>query len=344
MTKISPQNPAYALQNRSDHPAVLLRNALMGLVFSAQGAASWPQGYGVNPLIGNRLAVTGTSGMTVNVDTGLGYMSSGTAFRGTYAGYNSASYSVTVPASSATQWRSDYIVMRQHDTAYGDPDDNWDIIDVPGTFSSSSPGNLPAIPDTGIPLGIIRVTPNMSVTNGAGTVVDARVYTALGGPVPVTSTGLLPGTLLDGRLWVETDTHLLGVTLNGTRQYIATVPNITGVNDTPHNMPAMANNWSVSGQAKYMMDIAGNLCVSFVNIHPGNVSDGTNAWNVGSLPPAYVGATERRIPCWTDNQQIASGSNNEAPCLNFKSDGSVTCHGIGANAVRVDCHAVVPSF
>jgi len=217
---MAPTNPAAYLQNRSDHPAQLFRMVTAGIIPGAMPALATSPVGGVNPYFGNRLNVTGNAAMTVNVDTGLVYMPGAAAWQGMYAGYNTASYVVTVPASSSTQWRSDYIVARQHDTAFGDADNNWDIVDVAGSFSSSAPGTLPTLSGNVVPLAIIRVVPNMTVTNGGGTVVDARVWGNLAGPLFTNSTALPPSTMPNGTMWVERDTNRLGVLLNSTYCYL----------------------------------------------------------------------------------------------------------------------------
>src|SRR6185437_5103452 len=161
-------NPAGFLQNRTDHPAQLWRMANAGLVPGPMPALATSPAGGVNPYFGNRLFVAGNAAMNVTVQTGLVYMPGAAAWQGIYAGYNPANYTVTVPAASSTQWRSDYIVAKQLDTAFGDASDTWDIVDVAGAFSSSSPGALPTLTGNVVPLAIIRVVPNMTVTNGGG--------------------------------------------------------------------------------------------------------------------------------------------------------------------------------
>lgn len=177
---------------------------------------------GVNSMFGGVMAVTGTSGMSVNVNTGLVYMPNSSAFGGMYAGYNSASYNVVVPASNSSQWRRDYIAAVMTDV--GTSGAAWDVVDVAGTFSGSAPGTLPSLPANSVPLAIVNVVPNMTVTSGGGTVQDARQYQPLPGPWPTTSANKPPLSAPEGTLWIETDTNLLGCIIAGAYYYVPLSP------------------------------------------------------------------------------------------------------------------------
>jgi len=228
---MAPIQPAYVMQNETNHPAQLFRMALAGLTPSSNmPAGATSPGGGVHPAWGNRLAVTGTAGLTVNVNTGLVYLPGTTAWQGCYAGYNTASVAVTIPTISGTQWRRDYIVAKQDDTAFGDGDDNWVIIDVPGTNSSSAPGALPALPNNCVPLAIVVCTPGMTVTNGGGTVVDARQYCSLPGPIPTTSANRPSLSCPEGTMWYELDTHSMGIIVSGAYVYLFTTLGASAVN------------------------------------------------------------------------------------------------------------------
>lgn len=338
---MSPQNPAYCLQNRTDHPAQLFRNALSGLVPGAMVQGATSVGGGVSPYVGNRLVVTGTAGMTVNVDTGLVYIPGSSAFQGLYAGYNTpGGYSVTVPASNSSQWRSDYIAVVLNDTAFGGASDTWDIVDVAGAFSSSSPGALPSLPNNAVPLAIIRVVPNMTVTNGAGTVVDARIYGNLGGPIVTTSSNRPPLTAPNGVMWYETDTNLLGVLVNGAYQYIVNTSGLTAITDTAHTFGTLSNSWAIGsgGQAKYRLNALGELQISMINLSPGTKTDGTQIWTAANgLPAGWAPVTSRRVTA------MANAEAAETCGLSFNSDGSITVFGIsGTSATRFDCCATFP--
>jgi hypothetical protein len=274
--------------------------------------------------------------MVVNIGTGLVYTRGANTFQGVYAGYNDASYAVTIPASSSTQWRSDYIVARQHDSAYGDGDDNWDIVDIPGSFSSSSPGALPALSGNVTPLWIVRVTPNMTVTTATGTLVDARQYAPLAGPWPTTSANQPPTTSPDGSLWVENDTHLLGVVLNSGLQYILTSPNSTAA-DSWHNITGLANGWSIGsgGYFSYRFNLdRRSVKISVRNVSVGSNADGTTIFS-SAIPSSYRPMTNQRVLVGTDVMRV-SGGNTESSELIVITDGTIQCQGIASAATRVD--------
>jgi hypothetical protein len=247
---VPPINPSYCLQNRGDHTAQTFRDMLMGLVAgpAAQGVLA-PLG-GVHPTLGNRMVVTGNAAMTVNIDVGLVYMPASNSWGGAYAGYNSSLYTISVPAANASQWRSDYICAVQNDSATGASYagvttgvDGWDIVDVEGTFSGSSPGALPAIPNNAVPLAIIRVVPNMTVTNGGGTVVDARLYVPMPGPWPTTSSNRPSLSSPEGTMWWENDTNQLGIIVSGSYWNVPIFP-IVAVNNDVWHTPSLGSGWA----------------------------------------------------------------------------------------------------
>src|SRR3954469_18418779 len=137
-------NPPWACQGRTDHPAQLVRMAQAGVATRAGVPGITVALGGVNPYFGNRLVITGLASMNVQADTGLVYIPNSTAWNGLYAGYNTGTFNVSLAASSATQWRQDYIVAQVTDP--GDNTANWNVVAVTGTFSSSAPGSLPALP------------------------------------------------------------------------------------------------------------------------------------------------------------------------------------------------------
>jgi len=261
-------------------------------------------GGGVHPAFGNRLAVTGTAGMTVNVDTGLVYMSGSTAWQGMYAGINTASYSVNVPAANASQWRSDYIAAVQTDTAYAVGADTWDIVDVPGAFSGSSPGSLPSLPNSAVILAIIRVVPNMTATNGGGTVVDSRQYVSLPGPLWTVSASKPSLTCPEGTMWWETDTHQLGIIVSGAYKYLYSAP------DPWHTMTLM-NSWTNTG-APYVLaqyrKVSGNpdLVEVVGSLQHASISGASQFW---TPPTGYIPVSNQPLILNDINSTTVYGAN-----------------------------------
>jgi hypothetical protein len=234
-------NPPWACQGRTDHPAQLVRMAQAGVATRAGVPGITVALGGVNPYFGNRLVITGLASMNVQVDTGLVYIPNSTAWNGLYAGYNTGTFNVSLAASSATQWRQDYIVAQVTDP--GDNTANWNVVAVTGTFSSSAPGSLPALPNNSVPLATVAVVPNMTVTNGGGTVSDAKLWQPLAGVQYTTSSSIPATTQLDGTMWVENDTDLLGVILGTTQRYFLT----SAFKPDTWHVPAFSNSWSNQG-------------------------------------------------------------------------------------------------
>lgn len=342
---MAPVNPSYALQNRTDHLASTFRMAMVGLVNGgplAQGVTA-PLG-GVHSTLGNRMVVTGNAAMTVNIDTGLVYIPATPAWNGMYAAYNSALYTISIPAASATQWRSDYICAIQNDSAtstnYAGVTtgvDGWDIVDVPGAFSSSAPGVLPSVPNNAVTLAVIRVTPNMTVTNGAGTVVDFRQYIPLSGPWPTTSGSKPSLSAPEGTMWWEQDTNLLGILVNNTYQYIPTYPVNT---DVWHNLGTILGGWTVSGVARYKRTVDNEVRVDLNNIVPPGTppSDGTVIWTTpNGLPVGYRPLRTYRLTAYSHN------SGTEQPAWEIGTGGAITVFGVGGTTTnRLDLYGKFP--
>lgn len=241
-------NPPYACQGRTDHPAVLFRMALAGLASQPQAVGATTGVGGVNPVFGNRLAVGGLASMNVSIDTGLVYVPNTTAWNGMYACYNTASFNVAIAVASATQWRRDYIVAQVVDP--GDNTANWNAVAVTGTFSSSAPGPLPSLPSNCVPLAIVNVVPNMTVTNGGGTVQDARYWQALQGPLITTSSSRPSLSCPNGTMWYEMDTGLVGIILNGAYQYLVA----GAAPDTWHSLGTLAGYTVTQGRWRRKSD------------------------------------------------------------------------------------------
>jgi hypothetical protein len=111
--------------------------------------------------------------------------------------------------------------------------------------------------------------------------------------------------------------------------------------ETPHSLSSMANGWSIGGHAQYMLNANGELVISFKDLQPGSVSDGTTIFSTGSLPPAYRTANNHRVPAYCD-QLKATGGGYEGCSIELETDGSVQIYGVSSAATRVDCFAVVP--
>lgn len=266
-----PVNPPYACQGRTDHPAALFRVALGGIATRPSAVGFTVPNGGVNPYFGNRLAVAGLASMNVSVDTGLAYVQNSTAWNGEYACYNTASVNVGIAASSSTQWRRDYIVAQVTDP--GDNTAAWALAAVTGTFSSSAPGALPTIPSNAIPLAIINVVPNMTVTNGVGTVNDARQWMPLQGVWPTTSSAQPSTSSPEGTTWVESDTHQLGVILNGAVNYVVTTAGAAG----GWTAMTLVNSWN---------NQAGQVAAQYKKVQTLNA-----VWLVGSVNPNGASST-----------------------------------------------------
>jgi hypothetical protein len=340
---MAPVQPAGWLQNRTDHPASIFRLQMAALLTGAMTASATSPGGGVHPSFGNHLNVSGTGGLNVSVDTGAVFMPGSTAWQGAYFGYNTASYTVAIATPSGSQWRSDYICARQQDTVFGDATDNWDIVDVVGTNSSSAPGALPTLPNNAVPLAIIRVTPGMTVTSGAGTVVDARVYAPLAGTIYTTSAARPSLSCRNGTMWYENDTNLLGVIVNGAYQYIPTNASTTPAAGPWTQFNPLSNSWAVASPytAAWVrqLNYPPNCVQITAKMTPGTVTDGTL---VGTLPSGFRPNTTQIIPVATDILKIPSGSNNEASHFFINSSGQVTCNGIGLTATYVGVNAIFP--
>lgn len=329
---MAPVLPPAFLQNLTTHTAQTFRNAIVGYAAGGMAAgATSPQG-GVHPAFGNRLVVTGTSGLSVNVDTGLVFMPCSTAFNGCYVGVNTALYSVAIASVSTTQWRQDIICATAQDTALGGSTDNWIIQDVVGAYSSTPPGTLPTLPSNSVPLAYIEVVPNMTATNGAGTVIDARLYSPLTGRLYCTSSTRPPLTAPEGTEFWETDTHMAGVIVNGQYQYQHVIPQPAQPYDPWHSLPSLQNGWSLSlglpasGYRKMpadptMVQLQGNLVA-------GTVADGTA---IMTMPAAYAGTSgSQYIACTVYPGWSGGRSDGASPAVRINESGNVIVYGLPA--------------
>lgn len=279
--------PPYACQGRTDHPASLFRIAhatSTGAPFAVGGTS--PLG-GVDPYFGAACAVTGLASMNVQIGTGVANIPSTTAWNGMYVGYNTANFNVSIAAASATQWRTDRV-----DAVVVDPGDataNWNAVVTTGTFASSSPGATPAAPANSVPLALIRVVPNMTVTNGGGTVIDNRLINGLKGVWPTTSTAKPSLSAPEGTMWFETDTNLLGIIVSGAYQYIPIGLNVA---DPWHSLGSFGLGWTIA-RGRYRFTADGELEID-ISLTGTGVPGGL-LWPT-TLPSQYRPAVTKRIP------------------------------------------------
>lgn len=337
---MSAVNPAAWCQGRSDHPAQLFRMMLAGLNPGMMAAGGTAPGGGVNPYFGSRLGITGNASMNVTVGTGLVYIPATTAWNGMYAGYNNATFNVSIAAASSTQWRTDLIYALMTDP--GDSSAAWSVNAATGTNSSTSPGSTPALPSNAVPLALVRVTPNMTVTNGGGTIVDARTYSALQGTLVTTSSAQPSTSMPNGTTWYETDTQALGVIINGARQYI---PTMAAVRDSWHNFNPLVAGWGVStGYGKYRKtpDNETQLTANIQTTVGTGISSWTNILQT-NLPAGYRPLQAHPFPVGADIISISSDGTRSAGARGYLgSDGSLNLIAIAPDATAVQFEVRCP--
>ncbi len=330
--------PPFVCQGRTDHPAQLFRVALAGASGApyAAGGTS-PQG-GVDPYMGQAMVVTGLASLNVQIGTGLVFIPNTTAWNGMYAGYNTATFNVAIPAVSTTQWRSDYIVAQCIDP--GDATANWNVFDVAGVFSSSSPGALPALPANSIPLAIIRVVPNMTVTNGGGTVVDARVWNGLKGIWPTTSTARPSLTCPNGTMWYEADTFALGVIINGAYAYLNTAS--PAAQDPWHNFNPLAAGWSVpaGGFAKYRKTFDNEVQLTAAIATTVGTSSTWTTITASPLPAGYRPPSNHIFAAATDAE--SASPSQQSPRAQLLTTGHIQLQYISTSALFAEFEARIP--
>ena len=328
---MAPVQPAFILQGRTDNSAQAMRMAIAADVIGAMQIGATSPGGGVHPAFGNRLNVTGTTGLTVNVDTGVVYMPASTAYNGIYCGWNIASYSVPLAAISGTQYRQDYIAAVQTDT--GSSGDTWDIVDVVGTNSGTAPGALPTLPNNAVPLAIVACTPAMTVTNGVGTVTDARVWAPISSTIPCTSTTRPPLSCPEGTEFMESDTHLMGMIVNGQYQYEYNIPGVAATPDVWHDFPSLSNSWlsngtnPLNGYRRKPYDPT--MMQVIFNLKSGVITNGTVIMN---LPAPYrVSANYQRLDLSCDIEAAgwtSPRSDGGTPYVRFSTTGDIAVYGL----------------
>jgi hypothetical protein len=329
---MSPVNPAYVMQGRSDHPASLFRNALGSLSNAPVTVGNAIPAAGINPYLLSRLAVTGLGSMNVTAGSGAAYVTATAAFQGQYFCLNNGAYNVAIPTSSSTQWRTDYIALVVTDA--GDGSATWDIVDVPGTFSSSAPGAFPALPNNAFVIASVAVTPNMTTTNGAGTITDRRQYNSLAGVIPCLASQKPNASCGDGTMWYETDTDQLGVYVNGVAQYVSFAQAV----DTWHDLRPGNAGWNGTNTGVYPPQYRISPDGSKVEIF-GSMRIPNSGTLVGvpvfanNMPSQYRPASAVRIPLMMISP--AAGSYSKTPQAVIHNDGSITFEGVEGQNTQV---------
>lgn len=203
---MSEVNPAGFFQNLATHTAEQMRSYLGGFLAVPAGAASLKTASAVHPGIGGALAVAqnGTPNMSVNVSSGLAFVSGGEGTKqGTYICLNDGTVNKTITAAHATLNRRDLIVCRVQDSAYSGATNAWDLFVVTGT-PASSPSD-PTAPSNSVILARVTIAAAASSITNAN-ITDLRPWNAaLGGIAPCTSSAR-PSNPYSGLHGYELDT------------------------------------------------------------------------------------------------------------------------------------------
>lgn len=218
------------LQNAgSVHTAEQLRNyTLAGLIAGSQGSASLQTRGGVNPVLGNRLAVaqTGSPSMAVLVRLGIGVVP-GTegAKQGGYGVGNDGDVTLAIAAAHATLSRIDIVIFRVRDSFYSGGVDSAVLEVVTGTPAGSP--SAPATPANSLLLANVAVGPAVSSIVNAN-ITDKRTFLAAAGGVIVCTSTSRPAanTVFDGQLIYETDTDKIYLTNNAGTAWVQIYPSL----------------------------------------------------------------------------------------------------------------------
>jgi hypothetical protein len=182
-------NPPGWLQNAgATHTAVQMRNYISGLTAGNDGALSMRSRGGVNPSLGNLLAVTqaGAPNMTVLVKSGVAWVpGSENSVQGLYGVLNDADVTVTITAAHATLARIDIIVFKIEDSQYSGGVNASSIVAVAGT-PSGSPA-VPTAPNNSIILAQVAVAAAVTSITNANITDRRRWLASVGAVLPVAS-------------------------------------------------------------------------------------------------------------------------------------------------------------
>lgn len=293
-------NPPYALQSRTDHSATGMRAAFGSMIGGATLGATSPRS-GVNPMYGNRLQVTGSGSiMQASVNTGMCWVSTGSAWSGAYHCVNDASVNITIAAAHATQYRRDLIIAQVEDTSFGDGVSAWKLAVVQGTNSAGAPAPLPTVPSRSLILGTIRVDP--AITNLSGKVDDSRTYFGGLGAVPCTNT-TNPSSPHAGLIIYEYDTQTLKYYDGSAYQYLSSGASWKAY--TPSWTAASVNpslgNGSITGRYVQL----GKQVLVRANITSGTTTTyGSGQYRISLPVNSNTSYGEQYIPCRVYNTSL----------------------------------------
>lgn len=155
-------NPPGFLQNRTDHSARIMRNAISGLILS-QGVVN-----SSDMLVTQRAAGVN---MSVDISSGAAYIAGTEATnQGHYYCYNDTTLvNKTVTAAHATLARKDIVIARVYDAFYSGATNLWQFEVIAGTPSGSPV--VPATPANSLVIATI------DIAAAATTIVNANINT-----------------------------------------------------------------------------------------------------------------------------------------------------------------------
>lgn len=114
--------------------------------------------------------------------------------------------------------------------------------------------------------------------------------------------------------------------------------------DPWQNMGSPTSGWGIGGHAQFRRSADGCLIVAFKDLTVGTATNGTTVWSAANgLPPGYAPQNSHRLVAYCDRTAMWSTANiTEMSALEFQTDGSVTCLGIGGTATRLDLYGIFP--
>lgn len=199
-------------------------------VYGAGTAAAVAVPGGVFPGVG-AMAVTASSGLSVQVAAGYCCVPSPTTGQGGYVFGTLTAATLTLAAADPVNPRTDLIVARVYDN--GDATSYCDVEVITGT--PATPAVAPSTPSAAIPLAVVSV-PATAVALASGAVADQRSYVvAPGGILPITSPSAAPAVPATQFMYdLSRDILVQGTGTAGSVQLVSTgawtpaLQNITG--------------------------------------------------------------------------------------------------------------------